>query len=54
MRINRDKILQEYLKEVDKLFEQDEFMIHMTAKDCVNTVCNIIEKLYEKDNNDIP
>lgn len=48
MKLNRDKVLKQYLKEVDKLFEQDEFMVHMTAKECVNTVCNVIEKLYDK------
>ena len=47
MKLNRKKILNLYMKEVNKLFEQDEFMVHMTAEQCVNTVCNVIEKLYE-------
>jgi len=48
MIFDRQKIYDEYMTEVDKLFEQNEFMVSMTGKDCVNTVCKVIEKLYKQ------
>lgn len=44
MKINREKLINLYLQEIDRIIDHCESKTFFTAEECVNIVANIIEK----------
>lgn len=45
MKLNRDKLLEDYLKEIDRIcdLEEMEFKTHFTPEEIVGIICNLID-----------
>lgn len=54
MKLNKEIILKQYLIKVNHILEECDWKTNFTAEECVYLVCDVIEELYEKNNNDIP